>query len=678
MKLSDSDKSLISEIQEKIRKLSLLAETFSEVADASAYISLRNICENVPTIKISDDCIPLMAIPASDTSDTIIIEPGYTLIGKVFRENTTIKRIVLPETVDYIEEGAFLGCTNLEEITLPKSMVQIGARVFQNCESLKRIVWPEGVTELPELAFYGCTNLETVVIPEGITSIARSAFEGCIHLQTVTLPDSLKRIAEEAFEGCTSLAEIVFPSELSYIGPFAFYECKSLQSIALPDGIREVYDRTFMGCAQMKSLHLPKSLSWLGRKAFCNCTSLISVIIPESVKIILESTFENCESLCDVVLPDTVKRIDSRAFKKCLSLDNVVLPKSLERLGDEVFSECISLKRITIPEKCYSIRANAFQGCCDLTEVNLHDHVFYIGPSAFAGCKKLRSLSLPRKLSNLDISSVDDLSILADEYGFVIAGKTLYYYLGKDEHVCIPESIEVIYKDVFAFCPDIKHVKLPPRLRNTHFWQDGSLFADENGFLIINQELYGYYGNEENVVVPNGVKLIHWNVFTKNKAVKRVKLPESIEWLSSDMPDFKYFPDDNGFVVVGGSLFGYLGTEEIVSVPGGVISIERNAFSQAPQVSQVLLPEGIKYIFVGSDENEWRKFADANGFVISGTHLFKCYNVRGSVVLPDYITQIDSDAFIGNPDLEEVWVPATMRPFVVNNFDVRRIKWKAQ
>jgi hypothetical protein len=61
--------------------------------------------------------------------------------------------------------GAFTGCTNLSEITVP-GVVRIAEYVFQDCTALKEITLPATITEC-----YGIDNsgVEKVYIPASVS-----------------------------------------------------------------------------------------------------------------------------------------------------------------------------------------------------------------------------------------------------------------------------------------------------------------------------------------------------------------------------------------------------------------------------------------------------------------------------------------------------------------------------
>jgi hypothetical protein len=119
-------------------------------------------------------------IPAS--LHTVIITGGSTIKMGAFGYCTSLKSIIIPNSVTIIEEWAFYGCTNLTSVNLGNGITRINDIAFQNCTSLTNITIPYGVTYIGEYAFSGCTSLTEVVIPNSVTRIHNDAFEGCTSL----------------------------------------------------------------------------------------------------------------------------------------------------------------------------------------------------------------------------------------------------------------------------------------------------------------------------------------------------------------------------------------------------------------------------------------------------------------------------------------------------------------
>lgn len=128
-----------------------------------------------------------------------LTECAIVAVGEhAFADDSTIRSIVLPDTIETIGENAFRG-SSLTEITIPQGVSTIGAGAFSGCENLTQVKIPATVTEIPEGAFRGCSSLSSVTIAEGVTEIGASAFDGCSSLTQVTLPDTIETIEADAF-----------------------------------------------------------------------------------------------------------------------------------------------------------------------------------------------------------------------------------------------------------------------------------------------------------------------------------------------------------------------------------------------------------------------------------------------------------------------------------------------
>ena len=83
--------------------------------------------------------------------------------------------------VEKIENDMFKNNTKIERVVLPENLKEIGDRAFYNATSLKEIFIPKSVEKIGDKAFYGCDKLNRVIIRKGsaITSIADNAFVNC-------------------------------------------------------------------------------------------------------------------------------------------------------------------------------------------------------------------------------------------------------------------------------------------------------------------------------------------------------------------------------------------------------------------------------------------------------------------------------------------------------------------
>lgn len=281
-----------------------------------------------------------------------------------FANCSSLTSITIPEGVTTIGSGKFAGCSSLMSITLPKGITTIGSRAFADCNSLTSIMIPEGVTAIEEETFYGCGSLKNVVIPEGVTSIGNGAFSRCGDLENIDLPNSLTTIGHNAFSIC------------------------GLMSVTIPDGVTTIERETFSYCGRLKNVDIPDSVTAIGHSAFKYC-GLTTLMIPDGVKTIERDAFNECRDLKNVDISNSVTAIGYGAFTACVSLTDITFSERLTTIEDHAFSECISLKSVHLPDSVRTIEYAAFYGCSSLTDIDIPGNTRVIGDRVFYDCNRL-------------------------------------------------------------------------------------------------------------------------------------------------------------------------------------------------------------------------------------------------------------------------------------------------
>ena len=93
---------------------------------------------------------------------------------------------------------------------ITKSTICIKNWAFYYCTSLKSVVIPDSVKSIGHQAFSWCKNLASISIPDSVIGIREDAFSYCSSLESIVIPDSIKRIGRCAFIRCSSLTSIIF------------------------------------------------------------------------------------------------------------------------------------------------------------------------------------------------------------------------------------------------------------------------------------------------------------------------------------------------------------------------------------------------------------------------------------------------------------------------------------
>ncbi len=148
---------------------------------------------------------------------------GYpvTTIGENAFAWCKAKKIVLPDTVVDIEDGAFEFCKNLECLQGVENVENIGKHSLADTESLKTINITK-YSRIGESAFAG-SGIGEMKIPEGIKIIPECMCMGMKNLTKIEIPDSVVKIEGNAFSYCESLEEICIPENVTEIGFNVFF-----------------------------------------------------------------------------------------------------------------------------------------------------------------------------------------------------------------------------------------------------------------------------------------------------------------------------------------------------------------------------------------------------------------------------------------------------------------------
>jgi len=287
---------------------------------------------------------------------------------------------------------------------------------------------PQTLKYIGDYAFRGCTPLEKINIPDSVEYIGYSAFALCVSLTVPTLSASLKIICSEAFAYCQLNGELILPDEISYIGAYAFKKCGNITAVKFPDTLKFVGEEAF-AYSKIESIKIPDTLySWDGAMAFCD--QIKNVEIENGITKTASKAFYGCSALQSVALPDSIKKIGSRSFYCCNELQSIVVSKNcnIEIIGESAFGSCRKLKNIDFAknaELCsgsfsdtavtsFAFTAKQkyipdyiFCNCRNLSEVHFDNSVISIGKCAFENTQ-LKNVVMPDSIFSFGIGSFSE------------------------------------------------------------------------------------------------------------------------------------------------------------------------------------------------------------------------------------------------------------------------------
>lgn len=125
-----------------------------------------------------------------------------------FANNTTLTKLMLPESITAFGKGAFTNCSALTDINIPSTIQDIPSACFAQCKKMAAFTMPEQVKTIGNLAFANCANANKIELNEGITTIGERAFLGCSSIKEITLPSTVCKIGGNAFYRASKLTKI--------------------------------------------------------------------------------------------------------------------------------------------------------------------------------------------------------------------------------------------------------------------------------------------------------------------------------------------------------------------------------------------------------------------------------------------------------------------------------------
>lgn len=428
-------------------------------------------------------------------------------------------------------------------------------------------------------------------------------------------------------EAIANIPETYRDKQIDQINSLAFNAALSVNEVYIPDTIEKIEKNAFNACDNIQTMRIP----FIGESIRSSVNSYFAYIFGAEKDNIQKSYLP--ANLNKVILSDQITSIPRYAFYNCVQLTEITLPTKLEYINNESFYNC-NISEVTIPESLKYIYTRAFDGCNKITKVNITKLNSFLqcgSDSSFGGNA---DLYLNGKL----VTEVNFPGGIKDLYP-IIAG------ISSIKKVTIPNSVVRMVSNVGTFedCKNLEEV----------VFEDGGKV----------EEIWSSFKNcasLRKVNIPSSVKKFENSPFLGCKNLSVYYGGTIADWCNIE--DFAagilrdveklYYKKDDGYeelinLVIPETVtmiddYTFRGYKNLKSVTfhDGITAIGENAFCGCTNLTSAIeLPSQLKYL---------------------GAHAFESTRIT-SVVIPQYVTEIYSDAFYGCGKLTSVTLPAGIK-----------------
>ena len=528
-------------------------------------------------------------------------------------------------------------------VTIPDGVTHIGDYSFKECKTITEVFMPDSVVSIGKYAFNKCVKLKEATVSKNLEVIETNAFEDCKVLKRLELPNTMKKIEYAAFAGCVKLSEIICDAEHLEItsDPFSGFdtaECKLLfdkngflvfnktlfeyngndEIVAVPDGVTHIYGGVLKSGAaswekklNIKKIILPDSVTHIGRFAFANNTKLAEIVMPSGVEIEVHA-FDGCTKLADENGLIIFNKTACTYVGKNTELE---IPAGVECLADELFKA----------------RFGGNPTCDKITKVILPEGLKHIGRSAFMGCTELREINIPKSVEKIDSGAFCDCVNLAK--------------------INVPEST-IVCNMAFNNCNGL---------------------ADKNGFVIINDFLYQCFSTDNEIIVPENVKAIGTDAFSKLNAEKII-LPPNLKVLGAAFKNCEWLKEidiPEGITSIEEYTFEGCKVLTCVDMPDSIIAIESSAFKGCEALETINIPQNIiqmgRYVFTGC--SSLKEITIPSGVREISSYMFDGCTALENVTIENGVEKINYAAFRGCSSLKQISSPESVMEIEFSAFE---------
>ncbi len=676
------------------------------------YYGVFPYCDNLKKVIFAYGMeeIPAYICKNMSALETIIFEKDpeegqTTKIQKIgayaFYNCSALNQVVIPDSVEAIDEYAFAYCTNLQIVYIMGDQLEMDARAFyvnyltdllvvSDSDDIKNLAWAYSNRNaiFPVSSYKAGEKVTAHLFEDG--GIIFSGVGRMFDFTESTVPwkaerakinymipaEDVPNIGAYALYG-TQISHVVLRDELTEIGTQAFGECNSLYHIEIGEGITAIGAGAFQVSIPMKTKlisdnEVATAYNWSADNRDLD-ESIVGYKLSDTSSAVLFGSelhivgYGNCDfddgvpwkdvELTKVVVHQGIKSIGDEAFYKQEALDSVEIAQSVRRIGRAAFSNCSLLTKVTLPKLLSELGDSAFESCESLVSVNLKDtELTEIPSNCFKDCSKLTGVDLPAAVEMIGSSAFwgcsnmtelkipGTLSNVGTSSGFGPFGQNCNL-----KSVTFAENATSVPAYLLSGCENLEKVQFSDSITEIGryaFYNCKSLLQATLPTALSEIGEYTFMGCSSLVVVSLGeteLETIGDYCFADCSALRKIELPQTIKSICDHA--FYNCTSVGNFIL-----------------PEGIQTLEGNAFTGCDKITEIRIPRSLNSCNAGSQGpfagcNNLKKVSFATKTRKIPNYLFAGCDSIETVEFQDTITEIGYSAFSGCSQIGELAMP---------------------